>query len=598
MTVRILPSEIVSKIAAGEVIERPASVVKELLENALDAEASSIDLELEDAGKRLLRLRDTGTGIARRDIETIFHRHATSKIGTIEDLFAIRSLGFRGEALYAIAAVSDVTLVSRPADQETGWRIRMRGGERIELKPAARPAGTEVLVRDLFFNTPARRKFLKSRTTELHHILNIFLPYTLLFPERRFHLTHQGRVMIDLPETNAPLERAAAALHLERRHIHEVRRTWPDKDLSIHAILGDINISRPRRDLQFLFVNRRPVVNRSLTFHINDVYRLLLPPGAAPFFAVHIEIPPEEVDVNIHPTKREVKLRDEASVAARLRGLAEEVLLRMGTIKEVKPTEKIPTRPYGPPHPSTRGSSLELREAGPEPLPDAAPTSSVRRPTDQYAFPLHTDTPSAKTAGGSLPEYATTAGGLRARLAAARPIGVFLQTYQIFQSGRALLFIDQHAAQERITFEQLIRQMQKGSVEVQNLLSPELIRITPAERLLWEEARDILDQAGFTTSVFDEETLAVHTTPLLIKDPGRAVQEILAGGQPARRDHTELARRACRASIMAGDRISPEEADHQRRRLLACEDPFTCPHGRPTVIELTETFLKKQFLRT
>ena len=276
-SVHILPPEIISKIAAGEVIDRPASVIKELMENAIDAGTTSIELALQQAGKTLIRLKDTGTGITGADIEKIFQRHATSKISKIDDLFEIQSLGFRGEALYSIAAVADVILRSRSKAEDSGWEIHLRGGKRLSLKPASIPAGTEAEVKELFFNTPARRKFLKSNTSEIHPILNIAVPYALLHPAIRFLIRHQDKGLLDLAPAADHRERAADVLNLETDHILQARHDQPERGLSIRLLLGDINIVRSRRDMQFIFVNNRPVQSKNISYHMNDVYRLILP---------------------------------------------------------------------------------------------------------------------------------------------------------------------------------------------------------------------------------------------------------------------------------------------------------------------------------
>lgn len=603
--VHVLPPEIISKIAAGEVIERPASVIKELFENSLDAGSSSIELHLKEAGKSLIHIKDTGSGISREDIETIFQRHATSKIATIDDLFTVHSLGFRGEALYSISAISDVILRSRTAEQDTGWEIHLRGGKRLDLRPVAMPVGTEVEVQELFFNTPARRKFLKSNTTEMSQILGVVIPYLLHHPQCRFLVRHQDKTIFDLaPNTNF-LTRAAEVLNLNVDHLTELKHDQPEQNLKVHLILGDINIARSRRDMQFIFVNGRPVQNKTIFYHMNEVYRLILPPKCFPFFALFVRYPAEDIDVNIHPTKREIKIREEQYLAMFIRQLTEQVLMT-GNAKKVATSPGSPAAPESDGTDFTQPAQDFIRRALNE---TARPASSFdqlippeffdeklphKQPlTEQYAFP---------EMGHLLPARdnapAGTREALRGKLEHGRYIGVFINKFLLFESGRSLLVVDQHAAQERITFEQFILQMEKGRVEVQHLLSPYLIKLSPQDLNSWEETQDVLESCGFSSSQFDGETIAVHTYPALLKDPARAVREILAGETVGRTDHATIARRACRASIMAGDALNDEQADFQRVQLLKCADPFTCPHGRPTVIEMTEGFLDKEFLRT
>lgn len=587
--VHTLPPEIISKIAAGEVIERPASVIKELVENTLDAGADSLEIRLQQAGKTLIRVKDTGTGIAEEDIETIFLRHSTSKIVSLEDLFCIRSLGFRGEALYSISAVADITLRSRTQQQDTGWEIHLRGGEKIDLKPVAMSVGTDIEVKELFFNTPARRKFLKSNTTEMNRILNIVIPYALLHPKCRFLLSHQDKTILDLSPAENFKTRIAGTLNFEEKDLIEASHDFREQGISVHMVLGDINILRSRRDIQFIFVNNRPVQNKSVSFHMNNIYRLIFPQGSYPFFAVFIDVPAEDVDANIHPTKREVKIRDEQALCAILRQMTENALMTKGGAKQAKDTPATASRDLtsiSQALSKSRSQDFSFEDKG------ESPAVTQKRPTEQYSFPVAEQLTIVGAGALSKP------GGLKEKLTQARYIGSFLDKFLFFEAERSILVVDQHAGQERISFEKLIAQMEKSQVEVQRLLSPYLISMAPQDILAWEEAKDRLSDTGFSTSLFDEETVAVHTYPILIKDAVKAVQDILAGEDTARCDHEALARRACRSSVMAGDRMTKEQAEYQRRELLKCRDPFTCPHGRPTVIELTEDYLDKQFLRT
>jgi len=591
--VHMLPPEIISKIAAGEVIDRPASVVKELLENSLDAGTDSIELHLQEAGKTLIRLRDSGSGITQDDLSQVFHRHSTSKITSIDDLFKIRSLGFRGEALYSIAAIADIILRSRTDDQDSGWEIHMRGGEQLGLKPVPLTQGTEIEVKELFFNTPARRKFLHSNITEMNQILNVFVPYTLLYPQVRFLLTRQDKTQIDLLPEEDHVARISASLNLDSKHLLSAKEEFVDDNLSVHMILGDINIVRSRRDMQFVFVNGRPVQSKAISFHMNNVYRLILPQGNYPFFVLFIDIPAENIDANIHPTKREIKINDEQNICSLLRRMAEHVLMSKGGPKVI--TDGAP---------ASTASSLDqaLSRDHQNDLPferssfadqwTSSPSGENLSPTEQYSFPREENMFMAQALTG---EKRTS---LKEKLESARYIGQFMNKYLLFESEKTLLLIDQHAAQERIAFEQLILQMEKGQVEIQHLLSPFLLKLSPQDLLAWEASKEKLEQSGFSTTLFDEEAVAIHTYPVLLKDPERAVRDILCGGDAARCDHEAIARRACRSSVMSGDPMQKEQAAFQRKNLITCRDPFTCPHGRPTVIEMTLDHLDKQFLRT
>ncbi|MCD4780666.1 MAG: DNA mismatch repair endonuclease MutL [Candidatus Omnitrophica bacterium] len=619
--VKILPSEIVSKIAAGEVIDRPASVIKECVENALDAKASQIEVHLQNAGKTSMVIKDNGQGIAQDDLENIFIRHATSKITTIDDLYAIMSLGFRGEALYSIGAIADIVVQSRTQDQNPGWEIHFRGGEKIGLKPCARPStGTEMIIRELFFNTPARKKFLKTNTTELHQILNTFIPYTLLHTDCQFTLTHQNRTLISLKTTDSFVTRAADALNVNPEYLLETNQRIDKESLAIRMVLGDINIQRSRRDMQFLFINGRPVQNKSISYHINNIYRLIMPDSVYPFFAIYIEMNPEEIDVNIHPTKREVKIRTEKELSRYLRTICEQALMRAGQTKQVSvdltknnfssarsassDTTKALTSTHTPAidYDSKTFSSDDAYSAlssGIESYPHTLPHSQPEKRTSPH-LKHHPDPRKEDQASFFYSKnntFSQHSNSFHAKLEQAGYIGSFLNKYLLFQSQTSLLLMDQHAAQERITYEILLHQMQKGTVEAQHLLSPVLVKLSPQEMIVWEEVQMKLKEIGFENHQFDPAIIAIDTHPVLIKNIEQAVRHLLAGDHIGQCDFDSIARRACRSSIMAGDRLKPEQAQHQCQQLLHCLDPFTCPHGRPTVIEMDEQFLDKQFKR-
>lgn len=603
--VHVLPADVVSKIAAGEVIDRPASVIKELLENALDADADLITINLTQAGKTSITVTDNGSGIRQEDMEVIFQRHSTSKIIKADDLFNIHSLGFRGEALYSICSVADIIVKSKPEEQDSGWEIHMRGGTRLNLKPVAMNRGTEITVTELFFNTPARRKFLKSDTSEMNQILNLLIPYTLLYPQRRFLLTHNRKTVLDLQATEDVEQRIADVLNLDRRFFLNIQRSLPEFSCDLHMILGDINISRSKRDMQFLFVNGRPVHSKNISFHLNDVFRLILPPRHYPFFAVSLTLPPQDLDVNIHPTKREIKIRDDQTLCSFLRRACEHALMNQSGPKEARdddmtcqcvPKAKDPEEHQRPNARTMIQRALkEQRARDLETEHVAEARSSYRRPTEQYTIPLD-PVDSSRDVDQTL--FTQKHQSAKDRLTEARFAGSFAQKYLFFECDKRLLILDQHAAQERIMFEHFVTQMQNSTIEVQNLLTPYLLKASPQDLLAWQDGKDRLAEIGFDTTQFDNETIAIQSHPVLINHPELAVKELLAGQDIARCDHESIARRACRASVMAGDAMSAQQAEFQREQLLQCRNPLTCPHGRPTVIEMSADFFDKQFLRT
>jgi len=600
--VNILAPDVIAKIAAGEAVDRPASVVKELLENAIDAGAMSIEIHLKDAGKELIHIKDNGSGIARMDLDKIFQRHATSKI---EDLENLNSMGFRGEALYSIAAVSDVTLSSRTSDKD-GWQIHIHGGTRQKLEPISlAQTGTDIKIAELFFNTPARRKFLKNNASELHQILNIVLPYALIYPEKRFLLTHTGRTLLDLRPAPSPIDRAAAALNVHMNYFLQTDQEFVEEQIRIKMTLGNINIQRPRRDLQFIFINDRPIESKNLSFNLNDVYKLIMPPGVYGAFIVNILLNPANVDVNIH---REVRLKDEARIISILRRMTEYQLMYKGNPKHLDKDV------FGSPT-----SNCECPAGGPKAFGDDGLNSGL--PADQLIFApgqlqakfnpntyvytekeqglLRSARNDMQNAGLPLDfQLFGENNSLRSKFTRARFVGCFLQKFLIFEADESLLIVDQHAAQERIMFEKFKNQIENAKVESQPLLTPLLLKLTPQEKIAWEELQDKLTNAGIEATLFDEDTIAVQTQPLLLKNIEAVIRTLLAGDDAPRMDRDTLARRACKASIVAGDKLDISQAEYQRKQLLECKDPFTCPHGRPTLIEVTQNFLDRQFLRS
>ncbi len=599
--VHLLAPDLIAKIAAGEVIERPASVLKELVENSLDASATEVSVRLEDAGKKLIAVKDNGSGIEKDDLETIFLRHSTSKIRTLEDLENIHSLGFRGEALFSIAAISDVLVRSRPPEQDSGWEIHVRGGEKKNVKPLALKQGTEIEAKELFFNTPARRKFLKANVTEVTQCVNTLLPYALLYPERRFYLSHNDKVLLDLPPATHLISRVAHALNLNEQFLLEATKEVPGGQIKIHIVMGDINIKRARKDLQFIFVNGRPVQSRNLSFHVNQTFQMVFPPNMYPAFVLFLTVPAADVDVNIHPTKKEVKIKDEASLAQLLRHLVETTLMTRG-----QPKQAAAMTSWGE---EDEAGSLKL--AGDEGIPTDKLLMGPRTTLGTSDYGTQGEGPLGSQRGAFAPAdtddscteplshfFYEKGPNLREQLKAARYLGQFMKKFLLFEFEKSLLFIDQHAGQERIMYEQLKRQYETGNVEIQPLLTPLLISLSPVEMLAFQESQNALEDSGLSCSQFDTGTIAVHSLPQLLKNPENTIRYFLAEGSIKKFDHHLIARQACRSSVMAGDILKPEQALYQREQLLACADPFICPHGRPTVIQLTEEFLNRQFLRT
>lgn len=577
--VHVLPAEIISKIAAGEVIERPASVVKELVENSLDAKADSIEIHLKQAGKKLIRIKDTGTGIDTDDIEKIFLRHSTSKISALGDLDKIETLGFRGEALYSIAAISDITLHSKTQSADTGWEINVRGNQNLSSRPTGLSNGTEIEVKELFFNTPARKKFLKPDTTELKQILNTLIPYTILFPTVRFLLTNNTKILLDIAAQENYLQRIQKVLNLNPENLIEIQQEIPGTEITLHFILGNINIQRPSKNLQFIFINDRPVENRNLNIQINQAYRLILPYGVNPFFSVFIKMHPEDIDVNVHPTKRQVKLKNDFQIGLQIRNICENTLMSYGKAKQINESV-FQFKPHSTQYPAKEefGHAQFVKD-----------NSQV-----QYTVFSHLPQSIESEKEENLSSNNSL---LKDRLRETQYIGTFLKKYLLFETTDSLFIIDQHAAHERITYEKLKQQLDTGKIEIQQLLTPILIRTSPQEMLAWNQINPKIEELGFSTTIWGNETIAIHSHPQLINNPETALRNLLGEENQTGYDLDALIRRACRQSVMWKDSLKKEETEFLRSQLLKCADPFICPHGRPTVIEIKESFLNRQFLR-
>lgn len=578
MPVQILSPLVIAKIAAGEVVERPSSVIKELIENAIDANATSIEIHLKDAGKELIHIKDNGTGIPKDDLNHLFNRHATSKIQHIDDLDHLVSMGFRGEALYSIAAVADVTVETQALHSQDAWRLHVRGSKRMSLEPCAtKTHGTDIKIAELFFNTPARRKFLKSNTSELNQIVNVTLSFTLLYPNKRFLLTHAGKTLLDLKPNASFKERMAATLNLHAKDLLETSQDFLVEKISLHAVLSNINITRHRRDMQYFYINNRPIESRSLSFAMNDVYKAILPPGVFGAFILKINLDPSNVDANIHPSKKEVRMLDESRIISMTRHLVEYTLMQFGGTKHLDhlpmpqgiPSEKII---FGPTSPSSLNDFNNAFSVPPSPNNNLPPSR--------------------------LDLFHDASASMSAKFLRARYIGSFQNKFLLFEDGGSLLCVDQHAAQERIMFERFTKQVENNALEVQPLLNPIVVKLSINEALHIEDYMPQLKEIGIETTLLDRQTLAIHSQPLLLKHVEASVRTLIAGDPLHRCDRATLAKRACKASIVAGDHLSPLQIEHQRKELLACDDPFTCPHGRPILIELTENFLDKQFLRS
>lgn len=587
MTIRVLPAEVAAKIAAGEVVERPASVVKELIENAIDAGATEIRIDVRQGGRRLIRVADNGCGIPSAEVELAFARHSTSKLTSVDDLARIITLGFRGEALASIAAVSHLTMLTRVADEQVGSHLRLEGGSLVNREGRGCPVGTIVTVENLFYNIPARLKFLRSEATERRHIDQLVTRYAMAYPQLRFSVTHEGRLtfqstgsgqLYDVLIKVYGLEVAAQMLAVSSPQSAEADgdplRTGQEPQAN--GYVSTLAMHRANRDHLTFFVNGRWVRDRMLAYAVEQAYHTLLPTGRHPLAVLRVSVDPAEVDVNVHPTKSEVKFLHSDRVFAAVQKAVRRTLVDQAPIPEME------SRPS-----QWTAADWERRRAlitaGRERLPTQL-ALDAQRPDD---FPPLVPAPQTE---GRLPPL--------------RVLGQVARAYIIAEGPAGLYLIDQHAAHERILYEQFMAQ--QAQVAAQTLLEPMTVELTPAQAAIMEEQLPVLSRLGFTIEPFGGNTYLVRAVPTVLvgTDLRQAligiVDELTEGLMPplAREHEKRVIASVCKqAAIKAGQVLSDEELRELIRQLEATAMPRTCPHGRPTMIHLSQAQLEREFGR-
>lgn len=588
--IRILPEIISNKIAAGEVVERPASVVKELVENAIDAGGKRIVVEVEAGGRRLIRVADDGRGMDRDDALLALERYATSKIASDEDLFAIRSLGFRGEALPSIASVSRMTLVSRPADQAAATEIRVEGGRILKVGETGAPAGTMVSIQDLFFNTPARRKFLKTVNTEMGHIGDTLASLALGNPQIDFRLFHNGKTVRRWPAATDGINRVADVLG--RSLQDDLFPLSLENDAArVSGWVAAPRVNRSTSRAVHLFVNGRHVKDRTLLHAVMQGYRQRLMKGQFPVAVCHVVVPADQVDVNVHPTKHEVRFARQRDVHGVVAGA---VAAALDSADRLQRPGRAADSPISPSLPTSIAEGL-----GKYRPQSAARQSSRRVPPGGRPRP-HAPAPNraARTDQTGLWQQ-----GRFARLSV---LGQFRGTYLLCESEEGLVIIDQHAAHERIFYEQLHRRRQTANAAAQKLIVPETVELGHGEAALLESLRNALAPLGFEIEPFGGTTYAVKAAPVMLVqgEIGPVIREILekvraGGGDPDLEqvldDSVKIM--ACHGAIRARQTLDERQIRRLLQQLDECENPSHCPHGRPTWIRWTERELEKAFGR-
>jgi DNA mismatch repair protein MutL len=629
--IRILPDAIANKIAAGEVVERPASVVKELLENSLDAGATEIRVEAEHGGRRLLRIADNGHGMLRDDALLAFERHATSKLRSAEDLFSIATLGFRGEALPSIASVSRLELETRSAEETTGTRIEIAGAKLLRCDEFARDTGTTITIRDLFYNVPARRKFLRTEQTELAHIASLVTHYSLAHQDKTFELLHNGSRLLFVTPVSMLRERVFQVFGSEiLGDLVEVPDTARE-GFRLNGFVSHPQIQKLNRNSIYLFVNGRLIKDKVLLHALTGAYHNLMPPGCFPFALLFLDTAPEEVDVNVHPSKTEVRFQRGSFVHDFVRDSIRNLLLAQRPASSLPlpaPAQPAAALPYSEfsamveqgtvsatPHPALSpagGPALDPRQVRlvmPDARDEAAPiltlpraSSPMPQPAAQPPAPGE-DAPVTTPGSIRLPmpdthmalpagAWADAAPSLD-ELRDLRPLGQLQDSFIIAAGRDGLWIIDQHVAHERILFEQVLARMATGQVERQQLLLPMVIPLTVGQQIEFARIARELQLAGFDAEPFGHRTLAVKSAPagLGAGEVERVIQEILEIAEnELRRASVDDIRRgvaasvACRAAIKINMPLDRTKMEWLLRELANCQFPSSCPHGRPIAL--------------
>jgi DNA mismatch repair protein MutL len=614
--VRLLDENTANRIAAGEVIERPSSVVKELVENAIDAGATRIEVELVEGGKRKVVVRDDGFGMGREDAVLALQRHATSKIQSADDLFAIRTLGFRGEALPSIASVSDFQILTKQKETVTATSVVVRGGEVISVDDAGAPDGTTITVENLFFNTPARLKFLKTTQTELNHAVELIHRMILAYPAIAFRLTHDGYEMVRYPGATDPRHAIAAVWGREAAR-EMVPLEYNSPAISVKGFVSKPSLTRASRAAQVTFVNGRYVRSRTVTHAFDAAFSRLMTTDRHPVLAMFIEIAPELVDVNVHPTKIEVRFTRDGDVYSAVHKAVENALLTGGLVPEVTvqtslpapdiaptPTlwgrDAVPSTGAIPPKTalSTFGGTVVPLPSSPAPdFPSISQDESENLPIENLRIEQELENPAYIGFDGY-------------RIGRLKILGQSRNTYIVAESDDAILFIDQHIAHERVLYEQMMNgATEKAShwgVVAQHLALPQTVEFGQREARVVIERKNALEKAGFLLEAFGGTTFVVRSIPatLVNKDYLQTLREIVeemtetSSAQRLLVPHeSAVIMASCKMAVKKGDPLTLEEMTRLLSDLAQMKNPFTCPHGRPVLIALSHREMDRKFHR-
>jgi DNA mismatch repair protein MutL len=621
--IRVLSDNVANKIAAGEVVERPASVVKELLENSLDAGATDLRIDVDSGGRRLIRVADNGSGMLRDDALLAFERHATSKLSDVKDLLSIATLGFRGEALPSIASVSRLLLETRAAEETTGASVEIAGGKILRCDEFSRPAGTTISVRDLFYNVPARKKFLRSDQTELAHIASLATHYSLAHPKKSFQLSHGTSSLLDVTPVETLQERVYQVfgnqtledlidLDYVERELDVVDAD--ERATRVFALRGFVSgphVQKLNRNSIFLFVNGRLIRDRLLLHALSSAYHNLMPPACYPFALLFVDCDCEEVDVNVHPSKTEVRFRHGSFVHDFVRDSIRDRLIAS------RPASSIPLSQQPQPAADLPFSDFTQRIENQrfEPMPNEEPVSEniaelpvftlnrTAAPEPRFDFePIRAATVPDTHGALAISEAPQNLNAL----SDLRPLGQIHDSFIIAAGRDGLWIVDQHVAHERILFEKVLRQQAQGRVERQQLLMPILLELTAAQQIEYARIADELERSGFDSEPFGNRTIAVKGAPAGVgpAEIEKLVFEILelAEGEQSKvsLDHLRRAMAAsiaCRAAIKINMRLDQTKMEWLLNELAATDCPMSCPHGRPIALRYSTRDILKSFHR-
>jgi DNA mismatch repair protein MutL len=623
--IRVLSDNVANKIAAGEVVERPASVVKELLENSLDAGASDLRIDIESGGRRLIRVADNGSGMLRDDALLAFERHATSKLSDVRDLLSIATLGFRGEALPSIASVSRLLLETRAEEESTGAAVEIAGGKILRCDELSRPAGSTITVRDLFYNVPARKKFLRSDQTELAHIASLATHYSLAHPKKSFQLTHGTSSLLDVTPVDTLQERVYQVfgnqtledlidLDYVERELEVVEAE--DRTTRVFALRGFVSaphVQKLNRNSIYLFVNGRLIRDRLLLHGLSSAYHNLMPAACYPFALLFVDCDCEEVDVNVHPSKTEVRFRHGSFVhdfvrdAIRERLIASRPASGIPISQQPQPAADLPFSDFTQRIENQRFEPAPSAESFPERIEDL-PVFTLHKtaaPEPRFDFEPMRAAVVPDTHGPLVHQIPDPPQSLNA-LSDLRPLGQIHDSFIIAAGRDGLWIIDQHVAHERILFEKVLRDQARGHVERQQLLMPILLELTPAQQIEYARIAGELERSGFDSEPFGNRTIAVKGAPAGVgpAEIEKLVFEILemADGEPSRISLDDLRRGlaasiACRAAIKINMRLDDTKMNWLLRELAATDCPMSCPHGRPIALRYSTKDILKSFHR-